>query len=905
MEIHRESNAITSKLGESVTRGGRHTPRLNGDFSGHLANTCTKIMAAQVLQNPRPMKLKWRSFYSFLVITTALSVLLNSCDPVFATELPASRIRSVLNSFAENTIPDITDMVHRKTFEFYITNYFKGQTDIIENWQFDDMVKMSSKFNPKGKYMFGAVEVDAHSYRYPVSPELEKLAGDLIRGLGTLKSIYLQPMANIGSWKKLKYKGKYFFDEKHADRLAKQVLPILDRLFGFGILSLYKTFFAEAEFPSEVQEKMNQALLHMIALNDPACLNGLRSSNGDEVIQALKTYLGARTRLQEIYGQENDDVLEDPIIKVNIPSKQELYKKLHILEKEMLAKGGSPIHEAYKVRPLSLIESPFRSCLASNECSTRHYFTRALDPAFYYFTVTDKDNTSRGHVTVALGQALEDTTWKLVAVVDKIQDIKLNRLPLVLEAVRRSVEVQGYELAFPDPIDETHNGLSNYSQIVAAVKNLPTLNQQKKMFHGHQTRGSARDYQPGYSLVFNAPYLKPVLPLDQIESDGINRGHATYEVLPPIPQKKLSEVLSLEDLKVEVVRMQSGDESERLIFIDLMEAMTQSKMIKGDGFRNTLLAWAKDKSLGIRLRNRALRAILNMNPADLPEIWPYFTDSEIQTVLLSWEDIERIRFERDTLQFAALTALPYFNPKDEVLEQLMNTRVSGLNPAARKAVIRASKTPEFREAIRRVTEIESIAKDRQYYVDVMIAIITYEALVVAEKNQDEDTVLQLRETTLSRLDKALLKLWKMGPEQMNLVAEKIAPILNRPSAENAFMKIIDKKIANLEPMVRGKRFASYSNFVKALSLSLVGAAGAHDLNELIRDPQAHYYLNSFFFWGVAAISGSSHFAEQYFNKIAKPLTPSKIMDYKTLIGFRKAALKGARHFKSCETALTK
>ena len=60
--------------------------------------------------------------------------------------------------------------------------------------------------------------------------------------------------------------------------------------------------------------------------------------------------------------------------------------------------------QVFRVRALSLQESPFRGCLGG-DCSTEEYFNLGLDPNFISFTLTNEEFQSSGHITVVLGKA--------------------------------------------------------------------------------------------------------------------------------------------------------------------------------------------------------------------------------------------------------------------------------------------------------------------------------------------------------------------------------------------------------------------------------------------------------------------------------------------------------------------
>ena len=109
--------------------------------------------------------------------------------------------------------------------------------------------------------------------------------------------------------------------------------------------------------------------------------------------------------------------------------------------------------ETFRLRALSLIESPFRGCLGGGDCSTLTYFDLALDPNFIYFTLTDGQHKSSGQLTVVLGTAVNKQGKSIkTAFVDKIQNISNTQLLSVLEGIRLSLKELGYILGIPQHV---------------------------------------------------------------------------------------------------------------------------------------------------------------------------------------------------------------------------------------------------------------------------------------------------------------------------------------------------------------------------------------------------------------------------------------------------------------------
>ena len=132
-----------------------------------------------------------------------------------------------------------------------------------------------------------------------------------------------------------------------------------------------------------------------------------------------------------------------------------------------------PSGDLKMVRPLSFVEAPLRGCLG-NDCSTSAYLDIAFHPNYHYFTLTDSQGHSNGQVTIVLGKAKDQKTLgeHSVAFVDKVQNIKEEELPFLLEAIRQSVLPSSYLLALPEDMGmREHMGLSIDEDIKSFIKN--------------------------------------------------------------------------------------------------------------------------------------------------------------------------------------------------------------------------------------------------------------------------------------------------------------------------------------------------------------------------------------------------------------------------------------------------
>jgi len=214
-------------------------------------------------------------------------------------------------------------------------------------------------------------------------------------------------------------------------------------------------------------------LIHTIGYHDPAVAKAFKSSSGMERLNAYRKILDERDRFAMELGFPDhfDQVLRDigqpagVTVPSGMPSSSGMTQALKELEQGVMAgsqvvKSQGSTASTRTIRQLSLVESPFRSCLGGSDCSSRTYLTRALDPNYHYFTITDETGTSSGHITVVLGDGTLHGKPVKMAFVDKVQNVPSADLPQMMEGVRRSLEEKGYKLAVPDNIGD-QNGLSN------------------------------------------------------------------------------------------------------------------------------------------------------------------------------------------------------------------------------------------------------------------------------------------------------------------------------------------------------------------------------------------------------------------------------------------------------------
>ena len=284
------------------------------------------------------------------------------------------------------------------------------------------------------------------------------------------------------------------------------------------------------------QQRIGQAmanLVHVVGFGNKSYIPLLKSTDWTQSYQALRNILDERDRLAFLLGFEGH--FAD--LKNSLGAKiEDINLRLQPIEQDM-QNQPSTIKEkkVLRLRVLSLQESPFRSCMGG-DCATQKYFTKALDPNFLYFTLTDREHQSSGQVTVVLGEAKNKSGQKIkTAFVDKIQNVHLYRLKAMLEGIRLSLREKGYTLALPTEVGD-HNDLSNKPSISQYVHSqiLPNLNTPLTDFKPHSHPFSFSD--SAYSradkslplLVFESGELKEVsikaseVKLPQVVSPSLN-----------------------------------------------------------------------------------------------------------------------------------------------------------------------------------------------------------------------------------------------------------------------------------------------------------------------------------------------------------------------------------------------
>ena len=262
--------------------------------------------------------------------------------------------------------------------------------------------------------------------------------------------------------------------------------------------------------------------------------------------------------------------------------------------------------EILRLRSLSLQESPFHGCLGA-DCSRRSYFDKAFEPHFLYFTLTDIQYRSRGHITVILGKASNSRgkTLKL-ALVDKVQNVPNEKIIPMLEGIRRSLKEHGYVLALAEDVGG-ENGLSSdfLTRNFFATQILPNLKNKLKDFKPME---SEYQFEDSFSRENESLLLREFEEAADTDSFKIHQGeiHSPKRLKEELTVKKLYEAaLSLE---------KSENERDRLKYLSYLPALMRIEELDlSDRYIQIYLHYLmKDKRKSFKLKRQAFFSLIQI-----------------------------------------------------------------------------------------------------------------------------------------------------------------------------------------------------------------------------------------------------------------------------------------------------
>lgn len=489
-------------------------------------------------------------------------------------------------------------------FEFY-KDMFLGTGSKATHQTLKDVQKLIDENPGLTKPAFNEYNVSQVEKVYEPTPELTTFLKSQIQSAGQVKSNLYQPEANLGFWKKiLNYSDKPISQnlpkEEQKKRQAQNKLIFEKYLNGiinksnqkilesvdksdFEYLQKAQVLFKTLEYMRNWMEKkgkdsqsIRQAmvdLVHTVGYSNASTMTSIKSKNALQQIEGFRKILDERDLLAMMLGYPGH--FNELIKSLNIDFPTGLSKnenpadKIKILEQQnLLGSYTTKEGETYRVRQLTMEESPFRSCLGGSDCSSVYYFSKALDPNYNYFTMTDSNHFSSGHVTVVLGEATDANIQKPVKVgfIDKLQNVPIQQIEYFLTAVAKSLAEKGYLLVTPDNVGD-HNGLSNMDNIRSFVDQgiNPRLKITLSQFQPHKHKFQ---FENLYSRAYDKLNVRIYEPKNMNSDVQITAGRKNIRFKAPFD-------LSKESLVQSFLKLKDSDNKE-----DILKFINSSNTVK-------------------------------------------------------------------------------------------------------------------------------------------------------------------------------------------------------------------------------------------------------------------------------------------------------------------------------------
>ena len=415
------------------------------------------------------------------------------------------------------------------------------------------------------------------------------------------------------------------------------------------------------------------SLIHTAGLSKPLWMKELKDKDPIIILRALKKVLEYREHLALTLGFESFGELKASLGLINLDKNsydiEILLERISNLESEVKALGfREEFVKEFRVRALSLEESPFRGCMGGSDCSSNIYFDKGLDPNFIYWTKTNERFQSSGQMTTVLGEAERMNGQKLkVAFVDKIQNLSKEELIPFLLAVRESLKEVEYILALPIDVGNSSRALSNALEISSFIENsiLPELRDHNilKNFQPHANRYY---FSKGYSRAYKG--------LDLKEFDW--KGSGAWDIRPgSLYEPYRIETLNTETLISQIFSLKDSKKTEDLItFINNILALNKMNFpeMSHQKLKISLRELLDKDDLDLKVRKKALYGLMELKGKfDFPEFvevfYDFFEPKERQMIIGEMSNWKTTKDQTKQNFFRALEIAFYFDlvPKED------------------------------------------------------------------------------------------------------------------------------------------------------------------------------------------------------------------------------------------------
>ena len=520
-------------------------------------------------------------------------------------------LESLMRAFAQGLLPDLTQPDQLNAFDAYMKMYFGINSQHIPSADSYSTITKQLAANPDlwNQPRFRNMEIAlVHRKLEPISPELKATTERLLRTARATSSQLFQVLANVGQWRKILQLDK--------DIAIETIVPadLLLQLSDEKVAGVHKCKILAEYFIRERQSMIEAGrnvrpigqaiadLIHARAFLEKQVEIDLISADTHVRIGAFKSILQIRDSFAMELGFEGH--YSEVLSKMQVPSPKGLQNPREInsyikkFENEAyVAEVDASNATRVLVRHLSLLEKPQRSCLGGSDCSSRTYFDFALGLAPQYFTLTYPNGISSGHMTVILGRFDNENQPPNAAFLDKVQNVPIEALLPMLEAIRQSLAEQGVELYAPKKLDEHTDGLTNDDFIqVAMQKIVNQLTSEPKQ--GFKAAIGDYSVSHGYSRAFGR--VKDMYAFHSPKDHAVNIEPRIID-LP----WKTSDVNFSKSIR-EAIGLRDGTTVEKLKYLAMYKLMLDMKLDTPEDLINRIFSWLADSTTPLRFRTDIL-----------------------------------------------------------------------------------------------------------------------------------------------------------------------------------------------------------------------------------------------------------------------------------------------------------
>ena len=509
-------------------------------------------------------------------------------------------------------------------FDLYKFNYFGNPNVYIEK-NFKHIMDTLEEQPQLSKKVFREQEITFERRRYKATESLSDLIKRFRGPYEPIQNKLFKVSKDSYFWKKILGFKKGSEEEfiKYFDKHLTGISLINDKSKSYKdrAVFLYKILNRVREDQikkgKDIQ-RISQILLdltHTVGLGDPYISRLIKSKNASERLEALHKLLSARDSMAIELGFEGHFSEMQKTLGLNPSSfskKENVYDLLRQAEEELYQSPYQKINsQSFRMRALSLQESPFRSCLGGSDCSSNTYFLKALDPNFIYWTLTDQEHRSSGHITVVLGEARNKKGKSLkIGFVDKIQNVSREKITDMLAAVSKSLEEEGYSLALPKDVGD-NNGLSNELTTREYIEKEVNPQLQEELF-GFEPHENSYDFSNVYSRAYDK------LDLYKYKADPLNLkiNPGPKHAVQPAPQtlnkqKLFDQILALRD---------SDKEEDQIQFIRYVELAFNLNLLSFKELKEDLEARIKNKSFSLNVRKPSFFSLIELHESAIKRL---------------------------------------------------------------------------------------------------------------------------------------------------------------------------------------------------------------------------------------------------------------------------------------------